>query len=153
MCFYGESSNIFRDWKGFIVASCYDVVKVKFIVEYSANFAAVTTICEDKQGMPQAKKDHHFKVHHIALKSVTVFSDRAEVIRSLSVQLVPGLNEVLIEVSLFKEITATFLIISCRRGEPVEICWKVEYVGNICLIDSRCNISGWVPLHIYAPLI
>uniref|UniRef100_A0A915BS07 Protein F37C4.5 n=2 Tax=Parascaris univalens TaxID=6257 RepID=A0A915BS07_PARUN len=47
--------------------------------------------------MSQAKKIHHFIVHDIAIKSVTVFNDRAEVTRSLNVRLVPGLNEVLIE--------------------------------------------------------
>lgn len=59
--------------------------------------------------MSQAKKVHHFAVHDIAIKSVTVFNDRAEVTRSLNVQLVPGLNEVLIEVNLFSELTVTFL--------------------------------------------
>uniref|UniRef100_A0A0M3I5L1 DUF4139 domain-containing protein n=1 Tax=Ascaris lumbricoides TaxID=6252 RepID=A0A0M3I5L1_ASCLU len=53
--------------------------------------------------MSQAKKVHHFAVHDIAIKSVTVFNDRAEVTRSLNVQLVPGLNEVLIEVKVLEE--------------------------------------------------
>uniref|UniRef100_F1KXK2 Protein F37C4.5 n=1 Tax=Ascaris suum TaxID=6253 RepID=F1KXK2_ASCSU len=47
--------------------------------------------------MSQPKKVHHFNAHEITLTSVTVFTDRADVKRTLNVQLVPGLNEVLIE--------------------------------------------------------
>ncbi|KHN86723.1 Protein F37C4.5 [Toxocara canis] len=43
--------------------------------------------------MSQPKKVHRFNAHDIALSTVTVFNDRAEVKRTLNVELVPGINE------------------------------------------------------------